>query len=164
MPSEDVKAENVRKEAMSKILEVALKIRVHRQWQKTSAVTSARFSDCEMLILELINRFGPITEQAFVKILGLSPSSINEVTKRLSGEGFLTKEKAVSDRRKKPLSLTEPKGKEAAEEIVLLNTARYQYLLSEVPIEQLKSFISLLEIINKTVNTKVMVEVFDRYK
>jgi len=163
MPIENTKEESIRRVAMSKILEVALKIRVHREWQRSSAVASARFSEREMLILELINKFGLITEQAFVKILGLSPSSINEVIRKLSEEGFLIKEKSTSDHREKPVGLTE-EGIKAVEEIKQLNIARYQYLFSKIPVEQLESLIPLLDIVDKTVSTKVMVEVFDRYK
>ncbi len=162
MSLEDIKKkEDVREKVISEILEVILKVRIYREWQRAAAAASAQFSEREVLILEIIKKIGQVTEQNLVRIFGLSASSVNEVIKKLTKEGLIKKvEKESIDRREKPIELSE-KGTRVVEEIKQINITRYQYALSKVPTEELEKLTRLLEMIDETVSGRVTVDVFD---
>src|SRR5206468_7650130 len=100
-----MKGAEMKTDVLKLLFSISLKARILREWQKANRAQDAQFSERELLTLELVNDFGPITEKGLCKIFGLSFSSVSDLLKKLRQAGFI-EDKA----RGKPLRLTE-KGK-----------------------------------------------------
>ena len=155
--------ESVRKEVISRVFDIALKIRVHREWQKNNAAFPLKYSERDMLTLELIEQFPGITEKSLGIILGLAPSSVSLITTRLVEEGLINKNsRNILDRREKPLRLSDKKGKSVLTKIKHSSAERYEYMFSRFSSEQLEAFKPLLDTIEETVSKRVNQDVFNR--
>lgn len=149
-------------ELLSRVFHIALRARILREWQVAHAARSPQFNDREMLTLEVINDFAPITEKELCKIFGLSPSSVNEMVKKLADLGLVDKETEAADKRAKPLRLT-PDGVSALEGIKAGSARRFGYLFASLTEDEQQRLLPVFEKIGRTVDTKVREMVFGEF-
>jgi DNA-binding MarR family transcriptional regulator len=118
----------MRDEALQRIFSITLRVRILRAWQAANQARDQAFSERELLAMELINDYPPITEKSLTKIFGLSFSSVADILKKLREmEVIEPPEKG----RGKPLALTK-QGKERLESLKTISSARYAYLFESV--------------------------------
>jgi DNA-binding MarR family transcriptional regulator len=143
-------------EALKRIFSISLRARILRSWQSSNQARDQAFSEREMLAMELINDYPPITEKSLTKIFGLSFSSASDILKRL-------KELDIVDIREKgrgkPLALTE-QGKERLESIKALSSARYAYLFETVTEDEWKILLKVFKKMEDNVEQHIQKFVF----
>lgn len=148
---------------MVHMCDISLKVRILREWQQASRARAPVYGEREVLILELIEHFSPVTEGELRSVFGLSPSSMNDAVKGLVDSGLLDKTaRDESDQRLRPLTLL-AKGKAALKAIRESAAARYWYLLSELGAEQLAALRPVLKDIDKAATREIRRRVFDEY-
>jgi DNA-binding MarR family transcriptional regulator len=154
----------VQTEILSKLSSVAAKVRLLRTWQEVHSVGRPKYSEREMMILELLKEFPgvPVTETTLSKMFAISPSSTNVLVKELSGKGLLERELGEKEAtRGRPLRLT----KEGTTELEVFRKsagARFAYMFSEISDEgEWKIIGKLLEKMDRAITRTVEHQVFD---
>jgi len=153
----------MKNELVEKLFSISLKARILREWQKANRAQDQEFSERELLTLELINDFAPITEKGLCKIFGLSFSSVSDLIKNLAEKGVIdTSEKM----RGKPLALTDS-GLQTLERLKQMSAARLIYLFesqeSSVTEQEAEIMLNIFKKIEKNAERHVQQLVFDRY-
>ncbi len=141
------------------IFSISLKARILREWQKSNRAEEQEFNERDLLSLELINDFGPITEKGLSKVFGLQFSSISDIVNRLTEKGLVEKQ---SGTRGKPLTLTET-GRRRLTKLKQDSGVRLGYLFSTLNEVDEKSLLSVFSKIDKAAAKHVNELVFDRY-
>ena len=141
------------------IFSISLKARILREWQKSNRAEDQEFQERDLLCLELINDFGPITEKGLCKVFGLQFSSISDIVNRLTEKGFIEKQGGT---RGKPLALTET-GRKRLTKLKQDSAVRLGYLFSTLEKQDEDSLISVFNKIDKAAAKHVNELVFDRY-
>jgi len=113
------------------VYDVSLKVRLLREHAKAASCGEEELSDRELLSLEVIEAFAPLKESALGSLLGLKASSLNELVKKLCDKGYVTKGTAESDRRQRPLQLTED-GQRFFAAIKRRSARRYMFLFAGI--------------------------------
>ena len=138
---------------------ISLKARILREWQKTTRAEDQEFSERDLLTLELINDFSPITEKGLCKVLGIAFSSASDVVKRLIELGLVDS----SDKsRGTPLALTAA-GKEKLTRIKATSATRFAYLFENLNKRDIAMLEKVLKKIDNSAGETIQRLVFDRY-
>ena len=147
------------KTLLSAIFSISMKARILREWQKSTRAEDQDFSERDLLILELINDFSPITEKGLSKVLGVAFSSVSDIVKRLSELGLIdTSEKS----RGSPLALT-ASGKDKLARIKAISATRFEYLFENLSEQDIDKLENILKKIDKSAEETIQRLVFDRY-
>lgn len=146
-------------EILEKLFSISLKTRILRVWQKSNSAHDQEFSERELLTLELINDFTPITEKGLCKIFGIPFSSLSEMIKKLSDMGLIKSERA----RGKPLALTH-KGVELLKSLKQRSAIRFGYLFESFSDQDCEQLVNLFNKIDKNAERCVQQFVFGRYE
>ena len=152
----------MRTEVLKKIYSISLKSRILREWQKANQALNDDLTEKELLLLETIAEFSPVTEKMICKVLGLSPSSAYGMVQRLGEVGLVDlSEKA----RGKPLELSE-KGRERLLKLKEANSIRLAYLLGSATEDDpiWGTWLKLLAPIEVNVGAAVATQVFGRFE
>ena|SRR5712664_3776548 len=144
-------------EVLNLLFSISLKARILREWQKANRAQDAQFSERELLTLELVTDFGPITEKGLCKIFGLSFSSVSDMLKKLTQDGLIG-DKA----RGKPLVLTE-KGKKWLQSLKQTSATRFEYMFESFSLKEWDTLFNLFKKVEKNAERYVQQLVFDRY-
>lgn len=153
----------MQKDAIEKLFSIALKVRLFREWQASKTASEKEFSERELITLELIEAFPKIdiTEKKLSIIFGLSPSSINDIIKRLTESGLLEKEADEEDiTRGRALHLTK-KGTEQLKKFKVSGAARYAYLFSLINDDEWDSLGKLLDKVDDSTTDAIKKNIFD---
>ena len=130
---------------------ISLKARILREWQKTSPIVDENFSEREILTIELVRDYSPITEKSLTKFFGISFGSVADIVANLRKLGILEqagKAKAL------PLKLTK-NGIEQAENIRAKNIVRHNYLLENIEEKDIGALIEIYDEIDKNAERNV---------
>jgi DNA-binding MarR family transcriptional regulator len=151
-------------ELVANMFELAGKARILKEWLDASAVGSPQLSDREVLTLQVVNDFAPVTENELARVFGISPGSINEMVKRLIDRELLdkTETRDGGDRRTKPLAITE-QGIQTLATIKSGSARRYTYLLHDLTPEQLDALAPIIKLMNQSAVEHIKHLVFRRY-
>jgi|ERR1035437_802759 DNA-binding MarR family transcriptional regulator len=141
-----------------KLFSISLKGRILRAWQKASCATEAEYTEADMLLLEVIAEYGPVTEKSLGKILGMAPSSVSDHIDKLGGLGLLA---AREEGRGKPLGLSD-KGKSTLSEIKRVSASRYGYLFAGLDPAQTKALITIFTAVEKNAEDAIQKLVFQK--
>ena len=148
---------------LSSVFDISLKARMLREWQRAHAARHPELSDRELLIMQIVSDFGPVTEKELAMIFGLSPSVINELIGRLADLDYVDKSaRSETDNRVKPLSLTQT-GLDILARAKSAMAQRFEYLLASLNEEEQKDLIPILEKINECASAKVRESIFNEY-
>src|SRR5882672_5108333 len=137
----------IQNEVLKTLFSVQLRTRILREWQKANRAQDQEFSERELLTLELVEGFGPITEKGLCKIFGLSFSSISDIIKKLGEADLLDKSEKA---RGKPLALTK-KGQQTLEDLKKVSAKRFEYLFESFSDEEWKDLMRLFDKVQKNV-------------
>ena len=143
---------------MNTLFSISLKTRILREWQKANRAQDQEFSERELLSLELISDFGPITEKGLCKIFGISFSSVGDIVKKLTEVGLVEADRG----RGQPIELTKH-GKERLEELKEASAVRFGYLFEGLTDKEAELFQKIMEKVEKNADRCVQQFVFDRY-
>jgi DNA-binding MarR family transcriptional regulator len=103
-----------------------------------AASTKWRISSQDASILVHLDRDSGLGPRALAAHLGVAPSTQSAALSRLSELGYLTKEKAKTDRRKREIRLT-ARGAEAIASTSVLDAQRVQALLRKLKPDERKA-------------------------
>lgn len=145
---------------MQDVFDISMRIRILRSWQESNAARPSEFSERDLLILEIISQFGPVTETELRTILGMSPSLVSQVIKQMTDRGLVTKQSGT-DARCKPLGLT-TLGTASLKNIREKSAKRYEFLLAKLTEPEQKHLALLVQKISQGVSECVNQEVFNR--
>ncbi len=147
-------------QVLNQIYEISLKARILREWQENHAARQPKYSERDLLVLELISIYAPITAKEIGSVFGLAPSSTKELIRKLELEKLLEFcSKEQSDNREKPLKLT-TFGEEELAQLKQSGVMRYEYLLRGLDGKKLADLSPLLGDINKSISATVQYFVF----
>ncbi|MCW5552133.1 MAG: hypothetical protein KIS67_08190 [Verrucomicrobiae bacterium] len=146
------------KTLMMTLFSISLKTRILREWQKANRAQDQEFSERELLTLELISDFGPITEKGLCKIFGISFSSVGDIVKKLTQANLVEADRG----RGQPLELTKH-GKQRLEQIKEVSAVRFGYLLEGLTEKEQEAFLGIMAKVDKNAEQYVQRLVFDRY-
>ncbi len=149
-------------EAISAMLAMGLKARLLRTWERANSVHPFPFSERELLVLEILGEFGPVTEAGFSKIFGLSPSSLAELVRKLLDSGMAMKGKDEKDARQKPLVLT-AQGQEFLAELREDTLQRAKYLLADLSPDDVKAATAVFTKMHSSATRRVKMMIFGQY-
>ena len=141
------------------LFSISLKTRILREWQKANRAQDQAFSERELLVLELIEDLGPVTEKGLGKIFGLASSSVSELITKLGQWGLID---MTLKARGKPLKLTR-KGKEKLLELKQVSSTRYTYLFEGLDDSQVAPLAKIFAKIDENAGHFLEKMVFDRY-
>lgn len=103
------------------------------------------FSQPRWLVLVHLGRAGgAVTQVELAKRIGIEPPTLVPVLDRLEAEGWLARLSSHKDRRCKPIELT-AKGKAVAQELLGVASALRVELMRDIPEEDLRACIRVLE-------------------
>src|ERR1039457_2593948 len=74
---------NAKETVLEQIFSISLKVRILKAWEKSSHAETQEYSERDLLTLELIHDFTPITEKTLSKIFGVPFSSLSDSVERL---------------------------------------------------------------------------------
>jgi Mn-dependent DtxR family transcriptional regulator len=146
----------MKKQVLDLLFAISLRSRILREWQKTSQIRDDHFSEREILTLELIRDYSPITEKALTKFFGLSFSSVADILTHLR-ELDLVEQPEKS--RGKPLKLTKT-GIRQIDELRNASAARYGYLLDGLSEKEVESLAALYAKMDRNAERHVQKLVF----
>ena len=149
-------------EALSEMLATGLKARLLRTWERANSVHPFPFSERELLVLEILGEFGPVTEAGLSKVFGLSPSSLAELVRKLLDSGMVVKGKDENDARQKPLVLTD-EGEEFLEELRDDTLQRAKYLLADLSPDDVKAATTVFSKMHASATRRVKMMIFGQY-
>lgn len=138
---------------------LSLKVRILREFQKVTRAEDQRFSERELLALELIENFSPITEKGLAKVFGIAFSSVSDLVHKLIDLELID---STERGRGKPLELT-PKGRECLQRLMQSSSNRYGYLLDFMQDDDFQMLENLFDKMDKNAAAMVQKIVFDRY-
>ena len=144
---------------LEKIFSISLKARILREWQKSNRADDQQFTERELLTLELISDFAPITEKALAKIFGLAFSSVSDLVRGLKELDFIDSSDKI---RGQPLALT-PKGRAALEKLKQVSATRFTYLMESLDESDLQALMRVFDKMDRNAGATVQKFVFDRY-
>jgi DNA-binding MarR family transcriptional regulator len=138
---------------------ISLKTRILRAWQKSNSAQDQDFTERDLLTLELISDFGPITEKGLCKIFGLSFSSVSDIVKKFVSLGLIKEEKE----RGEPLVLTEG-GKKRLATLKQASATRFNFLFEGLDEKEQKELHKIFLKVDKNVERNVQQLVFGRFE
>ncbi len=141
---------------------ISLKQRIIREWQRANEVQAQDYSERDMLCLELISAFGPVTEAGLYKVFALSISSVNDMVKKLIKKGVIQKVDSQGTTRGAIITLTE-QGGIVLEKIKAAGAARFGYLFSDLSLDESKLLTKVLIKLDNAATRQVNQLVFGRY-
>ncbi len=157
--------ENVLREVLAKVYDIALRTRLLGEWTKIHKAKRTDYSERQLFVLELIHGFPPITNSKLSTIFGLSASSVSEMVKRLMEDGLVEAERdrdrATRDGREKPLRLT-TEGQEYLTELKQSGSARFDYLFKGIEPAKWRELLPLLCDIDQAAEAQVQDTIFRR--
>ena len=141
------------------LFSISLKTRILRAWQKSNSAQDQDFSERDLLTLELIADFAPITEKGLCKIFGLSFSSVNDIVKKFVNLGLVKDEKE----RGETLVLTES-GKKRLAALKQASATRFNFLFEGLDEKEERELHKIFQKIDKNVERNVQQLVFGRFE
>src|SRR4051812_13140339 len=93
-------------DVVAAMLGTSFKMRLLRQWEAAGSVNQQPFNEREILTLQVLSEFGAQTEAGLARILGLAPSSVSELVRKLIEYRVVEKRETGGDGRQKPVGLT----------------------------------------------------------
>ena len=141
----------IQNQFLTLVSSLSLKSRILREWQKTTRIRDDDFSEREILTLELIRDYPPITEKSLTKFFGLSFSSVASIVNHLRQLGVI---EAAQKARGKPLVLTKA-GTARLNELRESSAARYSYLVDKMSTEEIQKLIDLYETMDRNAERHV---------
>ncbi|HEX3855733.1 MAG TPA: MarR family winged helix-turn-helix transcriptional regulator [Verrucomicrobiae bacterium] len=141
------------------LFSISLKTRILRAWQKSNSAQDQDFSERDLLTLELIADFAPITEKGLCKIFGLSFSSVNDIVKKFVSLGLVKDEKE----RGETLALTEG-GRKRLAALKQASATRFNFLFEGLGEKDETALHEIFQKIDKNVERNVQQLVFGRFE
>ncbi len=145
------------------VLKIALIARVFRELQASSTLRPPKYSNRQILVLELIDEFAPLTEKEIRKMLGLSASTVSEILKKLLEDELITESVSKrKDGRTKPMAIKKPGGEEVLKTTRAMATRRLSYLFAGLDEKDMETLIPLAEKIARAATTTFDQEILNR--
>jgi DNA-binding MarR family transcriptional regulator len=144
--------------ALTLMFSISLKARILRVWQAANQAADQEYSERELLTLELIQDFGPITEKGICKVFGIGFSTASDLLDRLGTDGLLDEGELG---RGKALQLTE-EGRRRLDELKRLSATRFGYLFEGLSESDWESLTEIFKKADLNASTWVSRLVFGR--
>ena len=153
----------MQQELLEALFDLSLKVRILRAWENAHAARTAQLSERELLALEILSEFGPLTETELGKIFGLASSSVTELVRKLDeAEVIQKRQKSEKDNRERPLTLTTG-GKQTLGEVKRNAANRFKYVFADFTPSDFQSFNSLVSRMRQAVTRQLRLQLFNEY-
>ena len=150
---------NAKETVLEQIFSISLKVRILKAWEKSSHAETQEYSERDLLTLELIHDFTPITEKTLSKIFGVPFSSVSDIVERLEKLELIA---PSEEGRGKPLVLTK-EGELRLEKLKQNSAVRLNFLFESLPEEDWKTLSRIYEKIDQNAAQAVQSQVFGRF-
>jgi DNA-binding MarR family transcriptional regulator len=149
-------------QVLDQFYEIAIKSQILSEWHDNHAARLPTYTKKEILTLELVRMYAPITAKEIGNVFGLAPSSTKELIKKFEAENLLEScSKEQSDNREKPFKLT-ASGEKTLEHIKQSGAMFFEYLLRGMDEKKLADLSPLLEDIRKSIAVTVQFFIFHK--
>jgi len=152
----------MQEKTLKKLFSISLKARILRTWQSANTAGDKELSEKEILLLELIEAFPgiAITEQKISKIFAISPSSVNDLVKKLIALDLLQKKTEGGITRGKEVTITD-RGRDALGKINESGAARFSFMFSQIDNKEWEIIEKLLIKIDAATTDAIKKNIFD---
>jgi DNA-binding MarR family transcriptional regulator len=149
-------------QVINQFYEIAIKSQILSEWHENHAARLPKYTKQEILALELIRMYSPITAKEIANVFGLAPSSAKELVRKFEAANILeTCAKQQTDNREKPFKLTKT-GEDLVLEIKQSGVMFFEYLLRGMDEKKLTNLSPLLEDISKSIAETVQYFIFHK--